>query len=92
MLADWYFCDDCKAIFMSEDVHVIVHRDVHYWLDDQPVETSYEYLCPECGSPCISEAAYCEECGEVCLPEDLDENWLCAECRKKYEEEEKQEE
>ena len=88
----WFYCEDCRALFPEEDVNVSVIYDHHWWLDDCPTETFYLRKCPECGSENVEEAAFCDECGEVCLPEDLDENWLCAECRKKYEQEEKQEE
>lgn len=79
---EWLYCQDCKSIFMKEDVGCRVERDVHYWLDDQPVEEWVEWFCPECGSGNIEEADYCEVCGEVIIPEDSPDG-LCEECRKR---------
>lgn len=84
MTMDWMYCEDCKAIFIKDDAGVRVERDVHYWLDDKPVEEWAEWFCPECGSGNIEEADYCEICGEVIIPEDSPDG-LCEECRKREE-------
>lgn len=78
---EWLYCQDCKSIFMKEDVGCRVERDVHYWLDDKPVERWCEYHCPECGSVDIQEAVYCDWCGDALRPEDLKDG-LCELCRR----------
>lgn len=84
-MMDWLYCNDCHAVFMAEDASIRREEERHYWLDDSPVEVLYMRCCPECGSSDIDEAAYCDECGCAFAPDGLDDNFLCEECREKYE-------
>lgn len=77
---DYYYCNDCGAIFNDECAKYAVTVERHWWLDDCPAETLTEMLCPECGSFDIEECSYCEECGEACRPQDLID-YLCEKCR-----------
>lgn len=58
---EWMRCDTCKAVFPEEDVRVSVKRIHHSYLEDNPVERFYSWLCPECGSECIEEYVFEEE-------------------------------
>ncbi len=80
MTGDWNYCESCGSIFTHDEIRIVTHRTVHYWLDDKPTDFEYEWLCPECGSACIEEAEYCEICGEPLRPSDLVDG-LCEICR-----------
>ena len=77
---DWYYCQDCGAVFSEEDLLVETVENRHWWLDDCPVERLTEYSCPECGSNDVEEAEYCDYCGDAFRPEDLTDG-VCARCR-----------
>lgn len=78
---NWYYCQDCGAVFSEEDLLVETVENRHWWLDDCPVERWTEYSCPECGSSDVEEAEYCDYCGDAFRPEDLTDG-VCAKCRK----------
>lgn len=77
---DWYYCQDCGAVFPEHEIRTEQIENRHWWLDDCPVERLTECHCPECGSSDIEEAAYCDYCGDPFRPEDLVDG-LCASCR-----------
>lgn len=78
---DVYYCQECGAMFLYQDIHFERVENRHFWLDDCPVEVWCEKLCPECGSWCIEEAEYCEWCGEPFKPGELVDGF-CEDCRK----------
>ena len=86
MTDGWYYCSNCKRIFYSDDIVCHVIEDVDYSLCDRPVMRFYEYFCPVCGSEELEECPTCDYCGDCFLPEELDENGLCEECRKEVNE------
>lgn len=77
----YYYCENCKELFPDYDVECKTEEDVHWWLDDKPSQTFYFYYCPYCHSEDIAEAPTCEECGDWFLPDELDDDGLCANCR-----------
>ena len=70
-------------LFPEDDVHVERVNNVHWWLDDRPVESWVELSCPYCGSQDFVEPSVCEECGEAFPPRELNAEGVCKECRKK---------
>ena len=70
-MMEYYYCEDCGAVFMKEDMTVSCEEEPHPWIDGCPVEKLYEWHCPECGSSDVKECEYCEDCGEPCRPDDL---------------------
>ena len=77
----YYYCKDCGELFPEYDIERKTETEVHWWLDDKPVQTLYYEYCPYCHSDDIAECPTCDECGEYYTPDELDENGLCAECR-----------
>ena len=82
---NWMCCENCGELFEEHDARVEVTKNIHYWLDDKPVEEWCDYLCPECGSADIHDAPYCDNCGDAVRPEDLIDG-LCEMCRKELSE------
>ena len=81
-LVSYWYCQRCRGIIAQEDLNFAWEEELHYWLDDCPVETYVTAHCPCCGSEEIDEAEYCEVCGEPFAPEDL-EDGICKECMEK---------
>lgn len=80
----WWYCKDCGSVFMYEDIRFEKVENRHWWLDDCPVETWCDRLCPECGSMDIDECEYCEYCGDPFKPGELID-YICERCRKEEE-------
>ena len=76
----WYYCECCGAVFPEREIRVEHIENIHWWLDDCPVEQWTEYHCPECDSSDIDEAEYCDCCGDAFNPSDLIDG-LCEKCR-----------
>ena len=85
MIGEWYYCDQCGAVFPADDMRVITFEECHWWLDDRPTETWHEWLCPECGSAAVEECEYCDGCGDALRPDQLIDGF-CEQCRKEVEE------
>ena len=56
--------------------------EVHPELDGSPTEWIGERRCIYCGSDDLEEAAECSECGELFPESELDDEGLCADCRR----------
>ena len=81
-LISYWYCHRCKEIIPRDELRIVREEERHYWLDDSPVEVSYNVFCPYCGSEEIDETDYCDVCGSPCIPDDL-EDGICKECREK---------
>lgn len=79
---DYFYCNDCHEIFSEEEAIYSTVENVHWWLDDKPVERWTERLCPYCRSDDLEECEYCDYCGEPFPPGALPADGMCAECRK----------
>lgn len=73
------YCEACRSLFPHPAV--IREREYHYELDGAPCEFLYMRVCPECGSHDIDDCPSCDACGMEVLPEDLDADGLCPDCR-----------
>lgn len=73
------YCEACRSLF--PEPAVIRDREYHWELDGAPCEFLYMRVCPECGSHDIDDCPSCDACGMEVLPEDLDADGLCPDCR-----------
>lgn len=77
----YLMCRECQE-FMDEEEAVQFYPETHYELDDHPTEWIGERRCIYCGSDDLEEAAECQECGELFPVSELDDEGLCADCRR----------
>lgn len=81
MRADYLACDECHAVFHENEARYETVENVHWWLDDKPVERWTVVYCPFCGCEGPVDVSYCDNCGEPFHPDDLNDG-LCKECEK----------
>ena len=73
-----HICNSCGAEF--EDPFFKYEPEIHYWLDDKPVEDRWYAICPECGSEDIDVIEYCEYCEEFHRKEEMVSDGICKKC------------
>ena len=80
----YLYCRDCGE-YMDEVEALRFTPEVHDELEGKPTEWIGERRCIYCGSDDLEEAAECQECGELFPESELDDDGLCEDCRKDYE-------
>ena len=80
----YLYCRDC-AEFMDEVEALRFTPEVHDELEGKPTEWIGERRCIYCGSDDLEEADECQECGELFPESELDDEGVCEDCRKEYE-------
>lgn len=77
----YYYCHNCGD-YMDETEALCLISEIHYELDNKPVELIAVNQCIYCSSDDLVEAGFCCECGDVVAASSI-EDGVCRQCRKK---------
>ena len=73
-------CHDCESTFYYPDM--VLYRAGRIGNGSENWEDAEYYgVCPVCGSDEIYEAYFCANCEKEVEEDELDEDYLCLECR-----------